>query len=201
MRKFNNFIENITDYSQEDLHLVNVKDTSSVDFFCDNSGKCEENFHLKPSKIIPDWEKIYQEFRIMENLSKASKRNIPGPLRGLEAENRKDYLDRNIEYLEQKRFFKKYKGVFNENTQVGGPVQLMFLNPDAAELRNADFLISADCAPFIYPEFKRKFLENKVLILFCPKNDATTKAYIEKLAYIFETKNIKYPFFRETCAS
>lgn len=71
------------------------------------------------------------------------------------------------------------------------PIQLSLMNPDAPYFDNADLLISADCAPFSYPNFQQKFLKDKVLIMFCPKLDKTTDAYVEKLSYIFANKNIQ----------
>jgi hypothetical protein len=70
------------------------------------------------------------------------------------------------------------------------PIQLGLLNPNAPYLKNADLLISADCVPFAYANFHNKFLKNKVLVMFCPKLDATLDRYIEKLADIFKYQDI-----------
>ena len=58
---------------------------------------------------------------------------------------------------------------------------------------NIDLLISADCVPFTYANFHSKFLKGKVLMMLCPKLDSDIDSYIEKLANIFKTKNIKIP--------
>ncbi len=71
------------------------------------------------------------------------------------------------------------------------PVQLQLLNPQAPYLKNADLLVSADCVPFAYPDFHRRFLEGKILTILCPKLDTTIDEYIEKLAIIFEESDIK----------
>ena len=65
------------------------------------------------------------------------------------------------------------------------------MNPDAAYFENADLLISADCAPFSYPNFQQRFLKGKILMIFCPKLDKTLDSYVQKLTHIFETKSIK----------
>jgi hypothetical protein len=71
------------------------------------------------------------------------------------------------------------------------PVQLQLLSPNAPYLKNADLLIAADCVPFAYPNFHQRFLKDKVLIILCPKLDKTIDQYVDKLAEIFKTQNIK----------
>jgi NAD-dependent dihydropyrimidine dehydrogenase PreA subunit len=71
------------------------------------------------------------------------------------------------------------------------PVQLSLLNPAAPYFENADLLVSADCVPFAYPGFHANLLQGKILIIFCPKLDADTEGYIEKLAEIFRIHAIK----------
>lgn len=70
------------------------------------------------------------------------------------------------------------------------PVQLQLLNPNAPYFKNADLLISADCAPFAYADFHQEFLKNKVLIILCPKLDKTIDLYVDKLAEIFQKQDV-----------
>ncbi|MCE1248277.1 MAG: 4Fe-4S binding protein [Firmicutes bacterium] len=71
------------------------------------------------------------------------------------------------------------------------PVQLQLLNPQAPYFDNADLVVAADCVPFAYPNFHQRFLKDKTLVVFCPKLDHTIEQYVDKLAQIFRTKNIK----------
>ena len=71
------------------------------------------------------------------------------------------------------------------------PVQLRLLNPSAPFFENADLVISADCVPFTYADFHRKFLKDKVLVVFCPKLDEALDEYVEKLTAILQTNNIR----------
>jgi NAD-dependent dihydropyrimidine dehydrogenase PreA subunit len=71
------------------------------------------------------------------------------------------------------------------------PIQLQLLNPMAPYLKNADLLVSADCVPFAYGNFHQRFLKDKVMITFCPKLDQTIEQYIDKLAAIFKSCDIK----------
>ena len=71
------------------------------------------------------------------------------------------------------------------------PVQLALLNPAAPYFDNADLLVSADCVPFAYAGFHEELLRGKILVIFCPKLDADTEGYIDKLAEIFRRHAIK----------
>ena len=63
------------------------------------------------------------------------------------------------------------------------PVQLMLLSPGAPYLRHADILLVADCVPFAYPDFHRRFLRGKPVIIGCPKLDQV-QVYARKLTEI-----------------
>ena len=69
------------------------------------------------------------------------------------------------------------------------PVQISLVPPKAPYLEGADLLIAADCAPFAYGDFHRRFMEGKVLLIGCPKLD-NVQAYVEKLTHMFKENNI-----------
>ncbi|MFA6654103.1 MAG: 4Fe-4S ferredoxin, partial [Candidatus Delongbacteria bacterium] len=71
------------------------------------------------------------------------------------------------------------------------PVQLHLINPNDSSFDNADLLVCADCVPFAFANFHEKFVKGKRLVILCPKLDQGTDRYIEKLAMIFQNKNIK----------
>jgi hypothetical protein len=56
--------------------------------------------------------------------------------------------------------------------------------------RGADLLIAADCAPFAYGDFHRRFLDGKTLLVGCPKLD-DAEACLEKLVSIFRENDIR----------
>ncbi len=70
------------------------------------------------------------------------------------------------------------------------PVQIGLVPSSAPYLEGAELVISADCVPFAYADFHRRFLPGKVLLVGCPKFD-DVKAYTEKLAGIFRDRNIR----------
>ena len=69
------------------------------------------------------------------------------------------------------------------------PVQIMLVPPKAPYLDGADLLIAADCAPFAYGDFHRRFMEGKTLLVGCPKLD-DTQIYVDKLGHMFKENNI-----------
>ncbi len=71
------------------------------------------------------------------------------------------------------------------------PIQLKLLNPGASFFKDADIVVSADCAAFSYGDFHRKFLKGKVLVIFCPKLDDDLDGYIDKLAEVFKMNNVR----------
>ena len=70
------------------------------------------------------------------------------------------------------------------------PVQLHLVPVTAPYFQDADLLISADCAPFAFADFHRKFLRGRALVVGCPKLD-DVDAYRRKLAEIFRQNEIR----------
>ncbi len=68
------------------------------------------------------------------------------------------------------------------------PVQLMLIPPGAPFLRNADLLICADCVPFTVPDFHSRYLEDRTVLVGCPKLD-DIELYRHKLGEIFAASN------------
>ncbi len=69
------------------------------------------------------------------------------------------------------------------------PVQLHLVNPQSKFLQGADLLIAADCVPFAYADFHRKFLAGRSLVIGCPKLD-DVGAYHQKLVQIFKNNKL-----------
>ncbi|MCX6383928.1 MAG: 4Fe-4S binding protein [Actinobacteria bacterium] len=70
------------------------------------------------------------------------------------------------------------------------PVQIMLVPSTAPYLKEADLLIAADCVPFAYAGFHEDFLENKALLIGCPKLD-DSEFYMKKFTEIFRLNDIK----------
>lgn len=70
------------------------------------------------------------------------------------------------------------------------PVQMHLLNPDASYLRGSDLLFAADCVAFSTGNFHSRYLKGKSLAIACPKLDAGTDVYIEKLTAMIDTAKV-----------
>ncbi len=64
------------------------------------------------------------------------------------------------------------------------PVQLMLVPPTAPFLRGREILLAADCCPFAFGDFHRRFLKGKALLVGCPKLDDLAH-YRQKLEACF----------------
>lgn len=100
-------------------------------------------------------------------------------------------------YFKQSKVYKSdlkndLGGECNSDSKLSNwPIQLQLLNPNASYLKNANLLIVADCVPFSFANFHKKFLDNKILIIFCPKLDKIIDVYVDKLTEIFKNQDIK----------
>lgn len=197
------------------LQIIDGKARLVSDLFCDGLGACIGNCPKGAILIENKEAEPYDEFRVMENIVKGGENVIQAHLKHLKEHGQKEYLEQAIDFLKQRSLLipdfekktqcncpstmaKKIERTEAKTQNVdmtpqlrNWPIQLMLMNPDADYLENANLLISADCAPFSYPNFQQKFLKDKILIMFCPKLDKTIDAYVEKLAYIFTSKNIQ----------
>lgn len=70
------------------------------------------------------------------------------------------------------------------------PVQLALVPPQAKFLQGAELLVTADCVPFAFGDFHRRFLKDKALVVACPKLD-DPQAHLDKLAQICKSADIK----------
>ncbi len=68
------------------------------------------------------------------------------------------------------------------------PVQIKLVSSTASFFENANILIAADCSAFAHPNFNATYMQNKVVLIGCPKLDSGN--YHDKLLEIFTHNNI-----------
>ena len=70
------------------------------------------------------------------------------------------------------------------------PIMLNLASPTADFFNDSDILLVADCVPATYPNFHKKLVSGKTILIGCPKFDDAIK-YAEKLGEIIKQHNIK----------
>jgi ferredoxin len=200
------------------LQVIDNKARLISDLFCDGLGACIGTCPQGAIEIEEREAEPYDEHEVMENIVKAGPNVIKAHLKHLADHSEKQLLNQAIDFLKEKHIevpdYEEDKtfacgcpssiemdlGDKPESNNVpvllgaelrNWPVQLQLLNPNAPYLKNANLLISADCAPFAFANFHQRFLKDKILIILCPKLDKTIDQYVDKLAEIFDKQDIK----------
>jgi len=70
------------------------------------------------------------------------------------------------------------------------PVKLTLVSPSAPYFRGEELVVAADCGPFAYGGFHQDFLDERAVVIGCPKFD-DLKFYQEKLTEILRNSGIK----------
>ncbi len=203
------------------LQIIDNKARLISDLFCDGLGACIGTCPEGAITIEEREAEPYDERRVMENIVKQGTNTIKAHLKHLADHGENLLLSQAIAFLQEKgmevpdysckegdvacgcaggivKAFDKQAAAV-EQTATGKiaselrqwPVQLHLINPNAEYFDNADLLISADCVPYSYGDFHRRFLKGKIVITLCPKLDKDIDRYIDKLAEIFRLHNIK----------
>jgi ferredoxin len=200
------------------LQVIEGKARLISDLFCDGLGACIGNCPQGAIEVEQREAEPYDENKVMDNIIRGGPSVIMAHLKHLSDHGQKDLLNQAVDFLKERNIdIPDYeKGASFECACPGSmtvdlsqkpetenepqirvspelrnwPVQLQLLNPNAPYFKNADLLISADCAPFAYANFHQEFLKDKVLIILCPKLDKTIDMYVDKLTEIFQKQDI-----------
>ena len=211
----------ITGCPEGALQIIDNKARLVSDLFCDGLGACIGTCPEGAITIEEREAEPYDERKVMANIVKAGANTIKAHLKHMEDHGENTYLAQAKAYLTEhgfeipetkcaepsegcgcaggaaKSFVKPSEKPATEATGTiqselrQWPVQLHLINPNADYFDNADLLISADCVPYSYGDYHRKFLKGKIVITLCPKLDKDLDRYIDKLAEIFTRHTLK----------
>jgi len=70
------------------------------------------------------------------------------------------------------------------------PVQLHLINPGAGYFQGADLLVSADCVAYALGNFHSSHLQNKSLVIACPKLDSNMEVYEQKITALIDQAKV-----------
>lgn len=199
------------------LQMIDGKARLISDLFCDGLGACIGNCPEGAILVEEREAEPYSEAKVMENIMKAGINTIKAHLHHLKSHGEMRLYSEALEILKangydiealsteetmacgcpsnQTKTLQPASHSANEAGEISSrlrqwPVQLTLLNPAAEYFENADLLISADCVPYAFGDFHRRFLDGKIVITFCPKLDSDLQRYVEKLADIFTLHHI-----------
>ncbi len=200
------------------IRLVNGKAQLVGDSLCDGLGACLGECPQGAIRIEIREADTYNEIEALQNIMKEGPLAVQGHLKHLTDHGQTEYLRQAEEFLSIKKkdkpmacgcpgsmtqdFRRKTENVplINElSGDVGSriselqqwPVQLRLLNPQASFFQGAELVVAADCVPFTYADFHRKFLKGCILVVFCPKLDQDLEEYVQKMAEILRLNTIR----------
>ncbi|MDZ4183050.1 MAG: 4Fe-4S binding protein [Candidatus Cloacimonadaceae bacterium] len=200
------------------IQMIDGKARLISDLFCDGLGACIGDCPVGAITIEEREAEPYSEALVMEHIIPQGENTIKAHLKHMKDHGETGYYNEALQILKAKGFdiealskeetmacgcsgdhAKSIEKKSSANTSTGTieselrqwPVQLHLLNPAAGYFDNADLLISADCVPYAYGDFHRRFLGGRIVITFCPKLDKDIDRYVDKLAQIFTLHTIK----------
>jgi ferredoxin len=181
------------------LRVIDGKARLISDLFCDGLGACIGECPVEAIKIAKREAEPYNETKVMENIARQGKNVIAAHLKhlrdhgetGLYNEALEYLKNNNIEIAEDFEIAELLSQLTAKESKLRQwPVQIMLVPSTAPYLKDADLLIAADCIPFAYAGFHEDFLENKALLIGCPKLD-DSEYYMKKFTEIFRLNDIK----------
>lgn len=170
------------------LQIVEGKARLVKDIYCDGLGNCLGECPQDAIDIIEREAEPFDEKAVEERLQLLDKEN--GKLNVKEAPvccggNLLESLEK-----EKPAPGKQVDNYEPEAELSHWPVQLHLVSPEARFFHDNDLLIAADCVPFAFADFHRKFLAGKSLVIGCPKLD-DVEVYHQKLVQIFKLNRLK----------
>ncbi|MGC9111588.1 MAG: ATP-binding protein [candidate division WOR-3 bacterium] len=178
------------------LQIIDGKARLISELFCDGLGACvgecpEGALTVEERPAAP-----YDEYQVMANIVKAGTNTIAAHLRHLREHGAEEYYRQAICYLQEHNIplpaeqpkplacgcpGTQVRSLVPENKVKPSsasisrlrnwPIQLMLVPVKAPYLNNSNLLIAADCTGFALPDLHEQFLNDRVLLVGCPKLD------------------------------
>jgi len=170
------------------LAIVNGKAKLVAESYCDGMGACVGECPQDAMKVIKRDAPEFDEAAAAENMRKAE---IHKQLAQASAHSQHfgGCPGSRTMVVEKKERSTSAPAGDQQSELTQWPVQLHLVSPMAPYFNNRELLIAADCVAFADPNFHRKMLKEKSLVIACPKLDDTS-SYAPKLAEIIKNNNI-----------
>lgn len=154
------------------LKIVDGKVRLVKDSYCDGLGACLGECPFGALTIV---EREAEQF---DEKAVHSSPTLPCGCPGSMAKSIERSEEKVSEYTRQKSELRQW------------PIQLHLIPPTAPYLKNADFLLMADCTAVAYANIHPDYIRKKIVAMACPKLD-NTEPYLEKLTQMFKFNDIK----------
>jgi Pyruvate/2-oxoacid:ferredoxin oxidoreductase delta subunit len=159
------------------IEIVNGKARLVNDRLCDGIGDCLGECPQDAIRIVERDAELYDEILVRERQAAMKPAAASAPISG-------SCPGASARALPQVKANPVQEGSAPAARLGHWPVQLRLLHPQAEFLAGSDLLLCADCVPFAYPDFHRRFLDGRVVAVSCPKLDPGEDA-VERLTAIF----------------
>ncbi|MBI5557521.1 MAG: 4Fe-4S ferredoxin [Deltaproteobacteria bacterium] len=176
----------VTGCAEAALQIIDGKARLVAEKFCDGLGACLGECPTGALKIIEREADDFDE-KAVEEFLKAQKEKSPSIPCGCPSATLRSFpAATSCQAANQPRDISGQSA----SALSHWPVQIRLVPATAPFLEKSDLLIVADCAPLAYPDFHRDFIQDRVVMMGCPKFD-NQESYIEKFTEIFQTRSIK----------
>ena len=169
------------------LEIVNGKARIVADVYCDGLGaclgECPQGAISVEEREAPEFDAAAAEAHVRRVVAPArDSEPLPCGCPGMAVKS----IERSVAAPERIRG----EGEAPTSRLRNWPVQLKLVPVQAPYLKGARLLIAADCVPFAFADFHRRFVEGRVVLMGCPKLD-DGQFYVDKLAQIFGANDIE----------
>lgn len=155
------------------IQLINGKAELVSEVYCDGLGACLGECPRDAIKIEEREAPAFDEAAVKKHLTEEKGHSCPGSMSFSLKKNESPAAEGD------------YPSALSQ-----WPVQLRLAPIQAPYWAKANLLITADCVPFAYGDFHRKFLKDRKVVAACPKLDDCS-TYVEKLSQILSFNDIK----------
>ena len=177
------------------LQIIDGKARLVSEVYCDGLGACLGECPSGALTLVEQEAEDFDEEAVREHLAKLERKVEPGtahshhreklacgcPGSMAQALQREDACCEDTDDTD---------GVQLHSKLSNWPVQIHLVPIQAPYLQDARLLIAADCVPFAFADFHRRFVLDRIVLIGCPKLD-DANAYVAKLTEMFKHNNLR----------
>ena len=179
--------ECVTDCAEGSLEIVDGKAKLVADNLCDGLGACLGSCPTGALKIIEREAEDFDEEAVEAYLAqKKATAATPSPS-GCPSAQLQTFAPQTPCQTANKPIQMAAGGGSSSLTH--WPVQIRLVPPTAPFLKGADLLVAADCCSVSAPNFQLDYLQNKVVMMGCPKFD-DAEMYIQRFAEVIANNEL-----------